>query len=261
MEMCLKRSTLVFLTALAALVISGQAPVILDNTKNRRVEVPVGSSVTFQCGLTTEKFERFRVVWHFNPSGSSIYNSSKLSSEIFNKSEKTFSVVSNETTLKNTEDTSLKYTLSNATVQNSGWYFCKVISEIPLYTLSSSIGREVVITKSKENTTYPSLPIVTATVTPTNNFQLIDWWMWLLLGVAVFILIVLLVICVWLRRRRHRSRVEQPIYANTHRVPNKQPSPRPGTPAANNLKLVSSSQNLRTPSPGRKYEDKRRYKH
>ncbi|XP_037625563.1 uncharacterized protein LOC119488202 isoform X2 [Sebastes umbrosus] len=245
MEMCLKRSTLVFLTALAALVISGQAPVILDNTKNRRVEVPVGSSVTFQCGLTTEKFERFRVVWHFNPSGSSIYNSSKLSSEIFNKSEKTFSVVSNETTLKNTEDTSLKYTLSNATVQNSGWYFCKVISEIPLYTLSSSIGREVVIT----------------TVTPTNNFQLIDWWMWLLLGVAVFILIVLLVICVWLRRRRHRSRVEQPIYANTHRVPNKQPSPRPGTPAANNLKLVSSSQNLRTPSPGRKYEDKRRYKH
>lgn len=241
-----KPSTLVFLTAaVAALVVSGQAPVILDQTENRRVEVLVGSSVTFHCGLMTEMHERFRVVWHFNPSGSSFSDSQKLPKEIVNISAKTSSKMSNTTKPKNTEETSLIYTLSNATDQNSGWYFCKVIIEIPLLTNIISSGTEVVITNT----------------TPTDNFQLMDWWMWILLAASAFILIVLLIICVCLRRRRYRSRADDPIYANTRPVANKQPSPRPRILVADNLKPVSSSQNLRIPSPGRKYNDgKRRYK-
>ncbi|XP_035862868.1 uncharacterized protein LOC116063511 isoform X3 [Sander lucioperca] len=54
---------------------------------------------------------------------------------------------------------------------------------------------------------------------------------------------------------------EDPIYANTRPVANKQPSPRPAMPVGN-LKTASSSQNLRNPSPGRRYDDgKQRYKH
>lgn len=54
---------------------------------------------------------------------------------------------------------------------------------------------------------------------------------------------------------------EDPIYANTRPVANKQPSPRPGM-KVQPLKTASSSQNLRLhPSPGARYEDgKRRFK-
>lgn len=53
---------------------------------------------------------------------------------------------------------------------------------------------------------------------------------------------------------------ECPIYANMPSKANCQPSPRPAMPAAN-LKTVSSSQKLNTPSPSTKYDaDKRRHK-
>ncbi|XP_039666042.1 uncharacterized protein LOC120564865 isoform X5 [Perca fluviatilis] len=47
MEMWLKLSTLLLLTALG---ISGQAPVILDETQ-KNMEIAFGSSVIFRCGL------------------------------------------------------------------------------------------------------------------------------------------------------------------------------------------------------------------
>ncbi|XP_068558524.1 uncharacterized protein [Cebidichthys violaceus] len=61
MEMWLKRSTLVLLTA--ALVISDQALVILDEKRSTEaVKVPHGSSVTFQCRLKTGAHDTFRVI-------------------------------------------------------------------------------------------------------------------------------------------------------------------------------------------------------
>ncbi|XP_068558518.1 uncharacterized protein [Cebidichthys violaceus] len=250
MEMWLKRSTLVLLTA--ALVISDQALVILDEKRSTEaVKVPHGSSVTFQCRLKTGAHDTFRVIWYLNPSTFDLHN---LSVEFFNKSAKKSRVVSNKTkqdSKEDTEETWPTYTLSNATDQDSGWYFCKVIIDIPVLIQINSSGTEVVITKSEEHTTDP------ATVSPTENFTHVDRWMWIMLGVSSVILIVLLVVCVLLTRRHRRSR-EDPIYANTRPVASKQPSPRPGT---DHLKAGSSSQNPRNPSPGRRYDEgKQRYR-
>ncbi|XP_049444242.1 uncharacterized protein LOC125896005 isoform X2 [Epinephelus fuscoguttatus] len=261
MEMWLTRSTLVVLltaaAAAAVLVISGQAPVILDDNI-REEKVPSGSTLTFHCRLRTETHSRLRVVWYFKRS---LVNDSHtvLHTEMVNKSARTSTVASNlKDEGRDTEGTLSVYTLSNATEENSGWYFCKVIIEIPSLTEKWSHGTEVVISKSIEHTTYLSRPIATAkqaTVSPTDGPPIIDLWMWIILGVSAFILIVLLVTCVCLRRRRRRNRGEDPVYANTRR----QPSPRPGM---DNLKTVPSSQHLRNPSPSTTYDDgKRRYKH
>ncbi|XP_049444247.1 uncharacterized protein LOC125896005 isoform X6 [Epinephelus fuscoguttatus] len=237
MEMWLTRSTLVVLltaaaAAAAVLVISGQAPVILDDNI-REEKVPSGSTLTFHCRLRTETHSRLRVVWYFKRS---LVNDSHtvLHTEMVNKSARTSTVASNlKDEGRDTEGTLSVYTLSNATEENSGWYFCKVIIEIPSLTEKWSHGTEVVI----------------------YGPPIIDLWMWIILGVSAFILIVLLVTCVCLRRRRRRNRGEDPVYANTRR----QPSPRPGM---DNLKTVPSSQHLRNPSPSTTYDDgKRRYKH
>ncbi|XP_028444258.1 uncharacterized protein LOC114562157 isoform X2 [Perca flavescens] len=234
MEMWLKLSTLLFLTAL---VISGQAFVILDEMP-KRMEVAFGSSVNFQCGLKAVDDSRFWVKWYFNPSGASFNESHQFC----NKSVKP----SNQTNqdLREEEPDTQCWIKSNVTHQDSGWYFCKVTIEIPSLTHKCSNGTEVII----------------STVSHTYNVHL-NHWIWILLGVSTFILIVLLVLCVLLRRRLRRSRGEDPIYANTRPVANKQPSPRPAM-AVDNLKTASSSQNLRNPSPGRRYDDgKHRYKH
>ncbi|XP_033478464.2 uncharacterized protein LOC117254359 isoform X2 [Epinephelus lanceolatus] len=263
MEMWLTRSMLVVLLTAAVLVISGQAPVILDENI-REERVPSGSTLTFHCRLRTENHSRLRVVWYFKRSGPSLNDSLRIHTEMVNKSARTSTVASNKPKQdskdegRDTEGTLSVYTLSNATEENSGWYFCEVIIEIPFLTKKRSNGTKVVISKSIEHTTYPSRPIVTAkqaTVSPTDGPPIIDLWMWIILGVSAFILIVLLVTCVCLRRTWRRNRGEDPVYANTRR----QPSPRPGM---DNLKTVPSSQHLRNPNPSRTYDDgKRRYKH
>ncbi|XP_031174367.1 uncharacterized protein LOC116063511 isoform X1 [Sander lucioperca] len=257
MEMWLKRLTLLLLTAL---VISGQVSVILDETLKEKGEtVAIGSSVIFKCRLKIDTNGRFWVKWYFNPSGSS-FNETHL---FCNESAKPSTVVSNQTKQdrRDEEQCCIK---SNVTDKDSGWYFCEVTIEIPTLMCKNSSGTKLIISQSKEHTTHPPLPLVTVkqdTVSPRDNFSLIDHWMWILLGVSAFILIVLLVLCVLLRRRLRRSRGEDPIYANTRPVANKQPSPRPAMPVGN-LKTASSSQNLRNPSPGRRYDDgKQRYKH
>ncbi|XP_041791826.1 uncharacterized protein LOC121605809 isoform X2 [Chelmon rostratus] len=257
MEMWLKRSTLVFLTVIvAAAGTSGQVPVILNKTQ-LTVYIPLGSSLTFHCRLRIEKYVTFRVLWYFNPFESSFNDSHKLTQELHNKSARTST---NET--ERDGQTLSKYTLSDATERNSGWYFCRVIVEIPILNISESSGTHVVITKRVEHTTHPSLPVVTdkqATVSPADNLSLLDWWLWITLGVSAVILIVLLVICVLMRKRGRSSR-EDPVYANTRPVASKQPSPRPDMPVEN-LKMVPSSQTVRNPSPGRRYEGgKGRYK-
>ncbi|XP_034002032.1 uncharacterized protein LOC117495079 isoform X2 [Trematomus bernacchii] len=254
MEMWLKRTTLVLLTV-AALVVSGKD---VNIQTQRRVEVPAGSSVTFLCPVTSlcplmKELDRYRVNWYFNSAGPSSGDV-----RISNNSAKSSTVVSNKTKQNNEKNI---YTLINATKNDTGWYFCTLIVEIPVLKHCQSNGTELVITESKKLTTYPSLPKVKGkqAVIPTKSLPLLDLWMWISLGVSTFILMVLLVVCLLLRRRHRRSR-EDPIYANTRPVANKHPSPRPGVPV-DTLKKASSSQNLRNPSPARRcHEDKRRCK-
>ncbi|XP_034528928.1 uncharacterized protein LOC117804706 isoform X2 [Notolabrus celidotus] len=238
MKMWRKELTLMLLTV-AVMVISGEDPVILNKTKHTVLR-PSGSSLTLGCSLDTEKYERFRLFLYCNPSGPSFTDSHQIY-EIFYGTKNHSIVFKNERQLRDDGEgnylgkTVLKYTLLNATETDSGWYFCKVIAEIPDLANESSSGTEIII----------------KTVAPP--VHLIDWWLWLLVGVFAVILIVLLLVIILMRRRRNMHRaMEDPIYANTHR-----PSPRPGIPAEN-LKTVSSSQNLRHPSTASRYENGKR---
>ncbi|XP_069378409.1 uncharacterized protein [Paralichthys olivaceus] len=227
MEKWLKQSTLVLLTV-AVMVVSGKVYVNLD--KKQKVDVPFGSSLTLHCclGLTDED-QRFRVRWSF-------ISSESANNKSINISEGTFS--------RNSSDEWRNLILSDVTRNNSGRYFCEIMVDIPKISSNKSKETQVVIVKSlMEATVYPSLV--------TNDPTPIDWWMWILLGISTFILIILLVICAMMRRRCHRRREDQ-IYANTHPVPNKQPSPRPRQPV-NSLKKHPSSENFWTPGTNRTY--------
>ncbi|XP_034440016.1 uncharacterized protein LOC117760803 isoform X3 [Hippoglossus hippoglossus] len=213
--MWLKQSTLVLLTV-AVMVVSGKQYVILGE-EQRKVDV-LGSSLTLGCPLNTSRYERFRLQWSFSPSGSSD-NASNISS----------SMVKNDKLLDIREN----HTLPNVTLKNSGWYFCEVTVEIPFSNVIKSNGTQIVIANPEDP-------------------QPIHWWMWLLLGVSTVILIVLLFITVMLRRRCRSRRAEDQIYANTHPVAHKQPSPRPSLPL-DSLKTRSSSDDFWTPRSNRIY--------
>lgn len=131
-------------------MILDQAPVILDETPGNKVEVPFGSSLTFHCRLKTETNERLRVVWYFIPSGAPFNGSRKIYEEMVNTSAKTSTIKPKQSSKdegRDTEETLSIYTLSNATDDNSGWYFCNVTIEIPLLEHINSTGTEVVISK------------------------------------------------------------------------------------------------------------------
>ncbi|TNN66774.1 hypothetical protein EYF80_023016 [Liparis tanakae] len=206
----------------APLGVSGQVHVVLDDIR-RTEEVPLGSSVTFNCRLRVPAFDRLRVFWYFN--STSFSDSNTLQEKI---KEKSPGLTSGD---QDPDAPWRMHTLINVTERESGWYFCKITIEIPLLSTTNSSGTKVVI--------------MTA---PTDTFSPIDRWVWVTLGVSTASLMILLVACVLLRRRRRRrSREEDPVYANTRRVANKQPSPRP---RADQLEAGPSSQNLRNPSPG-----------
>ncbi|XP_013766543.1 uncharacterized protein LOC102192601 [Pundamilia nyererei] len=160
---------------------------------------------------------------------------------VFNKS---ISDCENIFTNKTEQDSRKTCILSNVNTNHSGWYFCKVTTEIPSLTEIHSNGTEVNVWQ-----TFP----------PADPPALSDnWWIWVVLGASSFILFILTVTCVLLSRRQENR--EEPIYANT---PNKQPSPRPSmSAAAVSLKAASSFQDPRTPSPASRYDEgKRRYRH
>ncbi|XP_030288360.1 uncharacterized protein LOC115590979 isoform X2 [Sparus aurata] len=235
MEMWLKWSTPVFLAvAVAAMVISGQEPVTLDSVP-REVTRPFGSPLILKCNLNTTGY--LWVDWYFNPSECSVEGSRTLYSKVYNRSANTSTVVPDKRKVDDKDDELIWYkNNSGATYNDSGWYFCRVTIVIPKLIVNVSVGTKLVIT----------------TAPPRENFQL---WHWIVLGVSAFILVVLPVMCILLRRRCRRSRAEDPVYANTRPVLNKQPSPRPKIPG-DTLKTASSSQNLRNPSPKR-YDDGR----
>ncbi|KAL4000326.1 uncharacterized protein ACER0C_008097 [Sarotherodon galilaeus] len=249
MEMSLKQLILMLLTVTAtAMMIPGQTAICLDY-QQKTEEVPSGSNLILNCCLNTEHNERYRITWYFNHHGPSVTNSTELTSKVTNKYQNSSMDEDNRT-----------HTLSNVNRNHSGWYFCKVTTEIPSLTEIHSNGTEVNVSDS-EVTTYPSnvTNIEGQTFPPADPPALSDnWWIWVVLGASSFILFILTVTCV-LHSRRQESR-EEPIYANT---PNKQPSPRPSmSAAAVSLKAASSFQDLRAPSPASRYDEgKRRYRH
>ncbi|XP_027146271.1 uncharacterized protein LOC109143096 isoform X2 [Larimichthys crocea] len=235
MEMWLKRSALLFFTVVvAATMTSDQVNVILDHNTAEKVEVPFGSRLIFFCNLNTTGLERFRMNLYFNVSGPPFNQKNATSDKLFYKNSSKGKDDGQDRPLSFNK--TFDYP-SIATHNNSGFFLCKIKIEIPALDTIVSLPREVVITS------------------PTESFSL--WWLWIILGVSAVILSILLLMCILLRRRCRQSR-EEPVYANTHSC-SKQPSPRM---PVDNLKMVPSSQNLRNPSPGRRYDEgTRRQRH
>ncbi len=133
------------------MVISDQDLVTLDETQ-RRYDVPFGSSLTLNCSWNTKNYNRFRVAWYFNPFGSSFSEANRLLEKIFDRHKNTTTVVYNKKQDlkgdgKDTEETVLKYTLSNVTFRDDGWYFCRITVEIPIFINNSSNGTKLTISK------------------------------------------------------------------------------------------------------------------
>ncbi|XP_022615075.1 uncharacterized protein LOC111232023 isoform X2 [Seriola dumerili] len=188
MEVWLKQLALVLFTvAAAALGGSDQQCVIVGTTQ---VKVDLGSSLNLCCFLLKETYQRFRVSWYFNRNEPSLNNSQNISEMIAGEN------------ISTQGDTHLM--LHNVMHNNSGWYFCKVTSEIPYHTITCSNGTRVVIAQSLEKTTYPSL-LTSKQVTHQELLPFV-WWVWIVLGVSAFILIVLLVIHTLLKKRCITSR-------------------------------------------------------
>lgn len=126
--------------AVGAVVVSGQEYVILVGEKSKE-EVAFGSSLVLRCFLNTTISESFWVRWHFNASGSSF-------SDYSNISQKSFDNKTTKEILRDEHGNILaEHVIPNVTLENSGWYICKVTARIPLYHEYISNGTQVVISK------------------------------------------------------------------------------------------------------------------
>ncbi|XP_056895127.1 uncharacterized protein LOC130529169 isoform X1 [Takifugu flavidus] len=205
--------------------------VILDK-ETKWVTLLSGSALRFKCDLNADGFHRFTVMWYFTSNQSS--DIVKLNGSRINK------------TTTSINNAVLNYT-TNATEENSGWYFCHVTAELPNHHKNTSNRTKVTITRIVEHTTLRSL-VTDREVSRPFTFK--NFWQWVLVGASALILIVFLLLCVLLRRRCGKKSAEQPIYANT-KATNKQ---------AQNNTLKPCNQNLRNQKLGKRYDEgKRRY--
>lgn len=117
--------------------VPGLDSVMLDDKKSRSVEVRFGSPINLKCNLSTSQQVRVRVVWLFNPSGPSVKEAKIISAKIR---------VVKTTNEMDPVVTTLHHT-SSATDENSGWYFCKVMEEIPKLNIIYSNGTKVIISE------------------------------------------------------------------------------------------------------------------
>lgn len=131
------------IVAVAAMVISGQEPVTLDSVR-REVTRPFGSPLILKCNLNTTGYLRMRVEWYFNSSESS----RTLDEKKFNRSANTSMVVPEKRKVDDKDDELIWYkNNSGATYNDSGWYFCRVTTDIPKLIVNVSVGTKLVISK------------------------------------------------------------------------------------------------------------------
>ncbi|KAL2090357.1 hypothetical protein ACEWY4_015045 [Coilia grayii] len=137
-------------------------------------------------------------------------------------------------------------TVRNVTVNHSGWYFCKVIVEIPRLKVYVSNGSQVIIA---HNDTALSTNITGASV-----------WMWVGVGMGTAAIFALMLFWILWRRKRRLER-ENPVYVNTRpKVQSwtpKQPSPRPH--AQTDLGKILTHSTDTTPTPARAHDKNRLY--
>ncbi|XP_038151285.1 uncharacterized protein LOC119790045 isoform X3 [Cyprinodon tularosa] len=229
-EMWLKWVIVAFLTVAGAVLGMPMEQDIRLDDEVKKQHVNLGSSLTLRCCLNINKSQRFRVKYSFQSLKQS--DTDNLTVEHCNLNN---TLNANYTLMNGCQSAC---TLSNISKRNYGFYSCKVTSEIPVLTDFISNRTE----------------IAWISVASTED----NLWMWVLTGVSSFILILIMLLVVFLAQKRpcNRSTAEEPIYVNTHTSSDKSPR----LMSVDNVKKVSS-QDLKTSSPARRYEERnRRYK-
>ncbi|XP_036067548.1 uncharacterized protein LOC118598702 [Oryzias melastigma] len=204
-------------------------------------------SLKFLCDIPT-KSSRYRVTFYFRDSNSK--NSFfKCSTAIYGNLN-AFTTSPKKKQMNQTDPNMKCYNktwkIQNITRENNGFYSCEIHIEIPVLHTTKSREVEVLF-----------VPLGNDTSSENNLISLLR--LWLPLGLGSLFVVILVVLCVIIRRACIRDRATlDPVYANTHRK-TKDRSPRPPhVPRPDQLKLAEPYENLRTPSPARRYEEGKR---
>ncbi|XP_076133449.1 uncharacterized protein LOC143115354 [Alosa pseudoharengus] len=223
------RVTSFLLIAAGQMKYSGQMkyPVMEVHLSPVIVTVLPMSTITLNCSVSTQNNTNFKINWTFNFNNTH-HNSLPTpgnNNRIHLKTEKYWSTL----------------TVTDAQVNNSGWYFCKVFVDIPkLYTVWSNGSRVFV----GGNTTLSS----------SSTMMGVRVWIWAGAGVGGAVVIVLILFWILWRRKRYRE-TENPVYENTQpklqSVGPKQPSPRPCVQTDQSKRILTAST---TPMPARACE-------
>ncbi|XP_038151283.1 uncharacterized protein LOC119790045 isoform X2 [Cyprinodon tularosa] len=246
-EMWLKWVIVAFLTVAGAVLGMPMEQDIRLDDEVKKQHVNLGSSLTLRCCLNINKSQRFRVKYSFQSLKQS--DTDNLTVEHCNLNN---TLNANYTLMNGCQSAC---TLSNISKRNYGFYSCKVTSEIPVLTDFISNRTEIALENFMGNTTVQSETTKTQGISVASTED--NLWMWVLTGVSSFILILIMLLVVFLAQKRPCNRsTEEPIYVNTHTSSDKSPR----LMSVDNVKKVSS-QDLKTSSPARRYEERnRRYK-
>lgn len=191
--------------------------------------------LTLNCSFDIEGgADRVRVNWLKNEDQRSGCREPKFSSGLANE---TASLVTTGRVTQRTGRNWSSLTLSDITANDSGWYFCEVVVEIPKYQQKCNPGTEVIVPSSLRSS--PATITAARHTTPPSSPSLphhvnAHWWVWVTVGVGSLMLAAILIGGVRILYRRMRCQnKENPIYENMHPVlknaGHPQPSPRPRT--------------------------------
>ncbi|XP_041705043.1 uncharacterized protein LOC121540324 isoform X2 [Coregonus clupeaformis] len=236
MDIWNKVINLLFLIALMGTV---KSALIMDPPQ-RRVEVPLGSSLTLNCSF--EPQTSVWVKWYFNQIRTCCDSSSSQLSSHKISVNKTVEQKDGGHVLQESGRAWSRLTVRDVRHNDSGWYFCQVVVDIPFHRNSNSNGTQVIITGNKTESTPPLMT---------------GWKLWVAVGAASAILVTLLVV-ILLQRRSSKIQRENPIYTNLpppNRSAVKQPSPRPGI-QMDKQKISPPLKDLRTPTLARTHDNK-----
>ncbi|XP_051980373.1 uncharacterized protein LOC127641411 [Xyrauchen texanus] len=166
------------------------------------IKVCEGDSVTINCTILPVDM-KYKVTWHY-------YQTSNYDCDSNNK-------------LKGQHRNTLY--INDIRTNESGWYSCKVVIDIPYLKEQCSNGTQVIvdanITSTQENqndtqnwnqntTNVHNTCLFNATTSPIGSFHRGEWWIWLALAVGCVVLVVLIVVI-----RILTGRPKETIYENT----------------------------------------------
>ncbi|XP_046712880.1 uncharacterized protein LOC124390853 isoform X1 [Silurus meridionalis] len=170
------------------------------------VNACTGSDATIECTFSTDN-QSLKLNWYFGQTSN------------FHESTKIYLHSSHASNISNyhegKEGNTSYLTIRNVNFNDSGWYFCMIIKDIPRLSTACSSGCQLVIysptptpTYSEDNTTNYN----TTTICDQNTSTAHLWWLWVALSVSCALLCITVIITMVLCRRKK----EAPVYENTN---------------------------------------------